>query len=1162
METTSSSKVTVEYFDPSNVFPLVSPSLLSRLPLRNLHWKSPSRPLRSIASIHVDLIPYDQSLQNGKESPESSKSDSTGDRGDTSRPSTAREQKAAQNEIAAGPSKGSTKERRHQIPGLRQNPYLKIYLLRCDDNDSYKASSRKLVREWIREHTPGPQTTSSSSNQENHDAFEWLIVHVVLPHTGASAQPRSSGNAGGAGGNEKSQSSSRWPGRGSSTILEKIKADFNGSSKSAVDRVAQIRLHKTDIPPHLLPEPSGVAYQDDDEEGAWTDLISKFKSLILTSFDLRVAQYEEDIREKDAQRSLPGWNFCTFFVLKEGLARGFESVGLVEDALVGYDELSAGLDAIAQDQASEHGADSQGGTFREFTEELWHDFKALREVQNRKRQQRSAEDRQKDQRAEAPGGLSRTSPLSVTNKKYRNLILSSNISVFDFRCYIFARQMSLLLRLANASSSRRELMAKLNAQPGVTEADFSTSEDQAPSPLRHFDEQEDLLMLAEICNRGANFITSVARIMRIDLWSACSHLKSADFESNEQPPPSRDATVERSETAQLIDYLVSFWTFSVCQQILAETSTSNLPNAFPETNKSSGKASVSGQGVQEPKTVISEPKTMIHPKRSSSLQAQPRDKERVGTFEHQQKSILSKLGMQELASSRAELWLIEKSTAEQLGRRRNWRLGWRDLSPTEPIQVKDMEDIKLDTSSTTSEVPLQHDEHHVDLSGIGNATLESALQDERSFGNLVEGLLEKILHHFEMANRRRSIAKATVELAILKFYRQDFAAAAAYFGKMIQIYAHENWDDVELTMLKMYAQCLKNLDRREDYVHIALEILAKVADKGKFSEAGHSGKSLDQAGDSTGLGLKPDEEDGMISITEYLSDLFAYSEHLSQELKIPLSRYFDGAQVDRCPRLYQDKDGVELLFKLRHLFPADLKIDRVRVKLASSVPGREIWLESNGTQTFKCGVSRIWLGTNSSSPESFYVEQILVIARNVTFIHETLPAAARSSSLDSLATNLVTTSMKVRSSLIRLFPRPEALEAKLRLSRRIHLAKPRSVELTIATGGNRVSTGELRMKSASAGLRLKLSEAKIVAGAMTGFSSSRPGIIEFGELQPQTWLRFQIPYLLEHDLAELFVRIEVAYTTEKGEFLFSRNSRVSVMLPLGVNVQDVFKKEA
>ena len=152
-------------------------------------------------------------------------------------------------------------------------------------------------------------------------------------------------------------------------MLEKMRSDFNGSGKSAIDRVRQIRIGINDVPYDLLPRvvpavPTGYHETEQDSENAWLDLIAKFKELILSSFDTRVTQYEEDIKERDGQRGLPGWNFCTFFILKEGLARGFESVGLVEDALVVYDELSVGLDTIIHEQALSGSVEATGGALR------------------------------------------------------------------------------------------------------------------------------------------------------------------------------------------------------------------------------------------------------------------------------------------------------------------------------------------------------------------------------------------------------------------------------------------------------------------------------------------------------------------------------------------------------------------------------------------------------------------------------------------------------------------------------------------------------------------------------------------------------------------------------------------------------------------------------
>jgi len=49
---------------------------------------------------------------------------------------------------------------------------------------------------------------------------------------------------------------------------------------------------------------------------AWAELLSKVKDGLLSAFDAAVSQREDEVRRSESQRSMPGWNFCTFFILK------------------------------------------------------------------------------------------------------------------------------------------------------------------------------------------------------------------------------------------------------------------------------------------------------------------------------------------------------------------------------------------------------------------------------------------------------------------------------------------------------------------------------------------------------------------------------------------------------------------------------------------------------------------------------------------------------------------------------------------------------------------------------------------------------------------------------------------------------------------------------
>jgi len=451
----------VEYHDPDGVFQLIAPSLVSRLPLKNLHWKSPFRPLRSIDSLHVDFVP--------------SKSTKSSQNGATNIP-----------------------VQRHQIPGLKSTPFLKIYFLRCDEKEQYKASKRKLLQDWVKDVTSG-SAGGANTKQENHDACEWLILHVVLPGTVAATQPRFSKRTSGDSEQLKERSkTSKWPGGGARPILEKLRADFSENGKSGTDRVAQIRLKKGELPSDyevpiqaipLIPVPE----TPQEQESAWNDLISKFKAMILSSFDRRVTQYEEDVREKDAQRQMPGWNFCTFFVLKEGLTMAFESVGLLEDALAGYDELALGLENSVRNQNTSNSS-GEATSFLEFTAQLQERLNLEAVVRN-------------------PSNFD-TPPLiqhlAISSQYYRELIASNNISVFDFRRYIFSRQMTVLLLLAGIRPSL-DGAAKIQATASKT-IDRGRGGNENPQ------------YLLELGHCAMQFITTTARVMKLDINSgyACA----------------------------------------------------------------------------------------------------------------------------------------------------------------------------------------------------------------------------------------------------------------------------------------------------------------------------------------------------------------------------------------------------------------------------------------------------------------------------------------------------------------------------------------------------------------------------------------------------------------------------------------------------------------
>ncbi|KAL2114887.1 hypothetical protein VTJ04DRAFT_10550 [Mycothermus thermophilus] len=1148
----STSKVTVEYHDPHDVYKLLAPGLIPRLPLRDLNWQSHSGPLRSISSLHVELVPAGVDPSTTFTSAASLNPKTSGAASDTPaststlapatddgfQPATVAGSKPSA-EQSRPPSTATLRppvappQRRHQIPGLRRTPYLKLLLVRCDDNETYKSTTRAEIREWIKANTAASQG-GPGSHSENHDAFEWLLIHVVLPNSTAATQPRVSKSSGQD--STDSKSAVRWRG-GSSTLLEKMRADFNGSSKGAVDRVRQIRIGINDVPYHMLPRvvpavPTGYVETEQDSENAWADLMAKIKELILSSFDRRVTQYEEDIRERDAQRALPGWNFCTFFILKEGLARGFESVGLVEDALVIYDELSVGLDSVIKEQAASGDADAHGGALLPFTEDLKEIAQKALDGELEFDDSETVDLQSGEKKlADAFDGI----PISSAKKPYRDLILANNVSLFDFRCYIFARQVALLLRLGNAWSSREELLAKLKEQQELVPRGVAP---RAPAP-KLAEEPENLLHLAEICKRTLEFVPAVSSVMRRDVLTAMSN-DGAD-------PASPDPRL-----AEIVDNMVAAFAFSVAQQILAQTSTKALP--IPP--------STLGDPATDRKSTIPEPTAVMHPTRSSSLRPKspqgppksPLGFPGPGRPDEPPTPSFPKAGLEELAARRAELCTLSRNILEECGKKRGWTDGWASVPIVGETGVEEMEEVSLDdddankpTESADASAPDGDDAPQRTVAGVSNALLRTALDNKDDFYRLYETLTDKALRHYTVANHVHAVQANMADLAVLKLHLGEHAEAASYFYRVIPFYGESGWSLLELSMLVMYARCLKALGKIDDYVNKALrQLLCKAA-----------AAERDRLQHKTRLGIftgsKPTYPD-TTALSGFLNDLLEASASMPKDVRIPLASLFSDLGLDGAPIYDDGQDGFSLSLVLRSLLPDQFEAASVSLRLASSSgAGREIWLQSDGPVVIRPGLNTVKLRSTAFMEGTFEVDQIRVVSRRLVLHYE------RESQSDKGKSTL-------GKSRVTLHQRASCLDVQLTGARDLQLDKKKCLDLELTTGWNDLASCEVKVRAATGGLRLVLSEAEVISTPeSTTHSTTQSGSFTFSTVPTNSSVRIRIPFTVETDLLEVTVRAEVSYTTTNANgktFSLFKSAAVPLALALEVNVQDIFKHSA
>jgi hypothetical protein len=67
----------------------------------------------------------------------------------------------------------------------------------------------------------------------------------------------------------------------------------------------------------------GTPAGDFQDIEAWKDFLVKVTSATLSTLKHVVTQYDENIKRLEAQRLMPGWNYCQFFVIKVSKRRSY-----------------------------------------------------------------------------------------------------------------------------------------------------------------------------------------------------------------------------------------------------------------------------------------------------------------------------------------------------------------------------------------------------------------------------------------------------------------------------------------------------------------------------------------------------------------------------------------------------------------------------------------------------------------------------------------------------------------------------------------------------------------------------------------------------------------------------------------------------------------------
>lgn len=175
------------------------------------------------------------------------------------------------------------------------------------------------------------------------------------------------------------------------TVLDKIKSDF--CTKHA-DRCLSV------LNPLKL---------DSGSSSSWRGLLVNIKLLMLSAYDDAICKLEEYVRSQRERRNDSDWSFCKYFLLQEELAFVLEMLGVYESALVQYDELDALFTQFLRNSSLTDTPQWLSAFQAPITK--WY-------------------------------GLYLTTKV---NQTLRDAIQEHNITLLDFRCYLYSRQAAMLM---------------------------------------------------------------------------------------------------------------------------------------------------------------------------------------------------------------------------------------------------------------------------------------------------------------------------------------------------------------------------------------------------------------------------------------------------------------------------------------------------------------------------------------------------------------------------------------------------------------------------------------------------------------------------------------------------------------------------------------------
>lgn len=369
------------------------------------------------------------------------------------------------------------------------------------------------------------------------------------------------------------------------------------------------------------------------------------------------------------------------------------------------------------------------------------------------------------------------------------------------------------------------------------------------------------------------------------------------------------------------------------------------------------------------------------------------------------------------------------------------------------------------------------------------------------------------------------------------------------------MYLQTNWSYIQAEMLRIYARCLKELHRKDEYMRVTLSLLSKIVTKSRTRQLPTMRLTSRQTSDAW-------LDEDAIDVHGDLAEVVTFSEELPYNFITSVTEFFAEVEVGQEVQHFADRDGFRLQLSFRHLLEDELAISRIRLRLVNATDqNQEIWLESSGdVPMVRQGVVKTILESNMTTNGRYLIDKLILEAKKLHFVNE-FQRKPQQTALGITVTEAPDRRPAAPGPSLLLYPRHDALNASISLAPAVHLEKLRAILVDIDTGSTDLESLDLRLKPASAGLRLHTADTTLQTGEAE-LDLATGGTVKMGPMTRKSHLVLRVPYSLESTLNEVTIRADVHYQNDQGSYIFHRTSTITVELPLDVDVNDSFKQSA